>query len=56
MHEASKHHDVIALDRASLAITDGAAVDRAMGDLRAQITALKTGERRFTELLARYGR
>jgi N-methylhydantoinase B len=28
----------------------------AMGDLRAQITALKTGERRFLELLARYGR
>jgi N-methylhydantoinase B len=28
----------------------------AMGDLRAQITALKTGERRFTELLDRYGR
>lgn len=30
--------------------------DRAMGDLRAQITAVKTGERRFKELLARYGR
>jgi N-methylhydantoinase B len=30
--------------------------ERAMGDLRAQITALKTGERRFTELLDRYGR
>jgi N-methylhydantoinase B len=29
---------------------------RAMGDLRAQITALKTGERRFLELVARYGR
>ena len=28
----------------------------ALGDLRAQITALKTGERRFTELLERYGR
>ena len=28
----------------------------AMGDLRAQITALKTGERRFLELLERYGR
>ena len=26
-----------------------------MGDLRAQITALKTGERRFLELIARYG-
>ena len=30
--------------------------DRAMGDLRAQITAIKTGERRFLELLDRYGR
>ncbi len=28
----------------------------AMGDLRAQVTALKTGERRFIELLGRYGR
>ena len=27
-----------------------------MGDLRAQITALKTGERRFLELIERYGR
>jgi len=30
--------------------------EKAMGDLRAQITALKTGERRFLELLDRYGR
>jgi len=29
---------------------------RAMGDLRAQITAVKTGERRFTELVKRYGK
>ena len=29
---------------------------RAMGDLRAQITAVKTGERGFLELLDRYGR
>jgi len=28
---------------------------RAMGDLRAQITAVKTGERRFLQLLDRYG-
>ena len=27
-----------------------------MGDLRAQITAVKTGERRFLELIERYGR
>ncbi|HZR70778.1 MAG TPA: hydantoinase B/oxoprolinase family protein [Burkholderiales bacterium] len=30
--------------------------ERAMGDLRAQITAITTGERRFRELLDRYGR
>jgi N-methylhydantoinase B len=29
--------------------------ERAMGDLRAQIVALRTGERRFLELLDRYG-
>ena len=29
---------------------------RAMGDLRAQVTAVRTGERRFLELLERYGR
>jgi N-methylhydantoinase B len=29
---------------------------RAMGDLRAQVTAVKTGERRFLQLLDRYGR
>ncbi len=29
---------------------------RAMGDLRAQVTAVKTGERRFLQLLERYGR
>ena len=30
--------------------------ERAMGDLRAQVTAVKTGERRFLELVQRYGR
>jgi len=30
--------------------------DRAMGDLRAQITAVTTGERRFAELVNRYGK
>src|SRR5258706_4147444 len=30
--------------------------ERAMGDLRAQITAVKTGEKRFLELIKRYGR
>ncbi len=29
---------------------------RAVGDLRAQVTAVKTGERRFLELIDRYGR
>jgi N-methylhydantoinase B len=29
--------------------------ERAMGDLRAQLTAVKTGERRFLELCTRYG-
>jgi N-methylhydantoinase B len=29
--------------------------ERAMGDLRAQVTAVKTGERRFLELVRRYG-
>jgi len=29
---------------------------RAMGDLRAQVTAVKTGERRFIQLIGRYGR
>src|SRR6202167_2789655 len=29
---------------------------RSMGDLRAQVTAVKTGERRFLELVQRYGR
>jgi N-methylhydantoinase B len=29
---------------------------RAMGDLRAQVTAVKTGERRFLQLVERYGR
>ena len=30
--------------------------ERAQGDLRAQMTAVLTGERRFLELIARYGR
>ena len=30
--------------------------ERAMGDLRAQIAAVKTGERRFLEMVAKYGR
>ncbi len=30
--------------------------ERAMGDLRAQITAIRTGERRYLELIRRYGK
>jgi N-methylhydantoinase B len=30
--------------------------ERAMGDLRAQVTAVRTGDRRFLELVKRYGR
>src|SRR3977135_1342 len=30
--------------------------NRAMGDLRAQVTAVETGERRFLQLIERYGR
>src|SRR6202035_5303187 len=30
--------------------------ERALGDLRAQITAVTTGERRFVELVQRYGK
>lgn len=30
--------------------------DRAMGDLRAQLTAITTGERRYLELIGRYGK
>src|SRR6201993_753405 len=30
--------------------------NRALGDLRAQVTAVKTGERRFLQLIERYGR
>ena len=29
--------------------------ERAMGDLRAQIAAVKTGERRFMEMIEKYG-
>ncbi|NDE06475.1 MAG: hypothetical protein EBZ89_03675, partial [Chloroflexi bacterium] len=43
--------DLVRLIRTNVRIPD-----RAMGDLRAQITALKTGERGFLALLERYGR
>ena len=45
------NEDLVRLIRTNVRIPD-----RAMGDLRAQITALKTGERGFLALLERYGR
>lgn len=45
------NEDLVAILRMNVRLPE-----RAMGDLRAQITALKTGERRFLELLDRYGR
>ncbi len=45
------NQDVMDLIRMNVRIPN-----RAMGDLRAQVTAVKTGERRFLQLLDRYGR
>ena len=45
------NQDVVDLIRMNVRIPH-----RAMGDLRAQVTAVKTGERRFLELVNRYGR
>jgi N-methylhydantoinase B len=45
------NQDVVDIIRMNVRIPN-----RAMGDLRAQITAVKTGERRFLQLLDRYGR
>jgi len=45
------NHDLVDIIRMNVRIPE-----RAMGDLRAQITAVKTGERRFLELVNRYGR
>ncbi len=47
---------VVNLDLVDIIRTNVRIPERAMGDLRAQITAVKSGERRFLELLARYGR
>ncbi len=52
LHKAGEvNQDLIDMIRMNVHIPD-----RAMGDLRAQITAVKTGERGFQELLDRYGR
>ena len=45
------NEDLVAIIRMNVRIPE-----RAMGDLRAQVTAVKTGERRYLELLDRYGR
>ena len=44
------NQDVIDIIRMNVRVPE-----RAMGDLRAQITAVKTGEKRFLELVERYG-
>jgi N-methylhydantoinase B len=52
LHKAGKvNEDLVDLIRMNVRIPN-----RAMGDLRAQVTAVKTGERRFLQLLDRYGR
>jgi N-methylhydantoinase B len=52
LYKAGKiNQDVVDIIRMNVRIPT-----RAMGDLRAQVTAVKTGERRFLELVERYGR
>jgi N-methylhydantoinase B len=52
LYKAGKiNQDVVDIIRMNVRIPT-----RAMGDLRAQVTAVKTGERRFLELIERYGR
>jgi N-methylhydantoinase B len=45
------NQDLVAIIRMNVRLPS-----RAVGDLRAQVTAVKTGERRFLQLLERYGR
>ncbi len=49
--EGVLNEDLVAIIKMNVRIPE-----RAMGDLRAQITAVKSGERRYRELLDRYGR
>jgi N-methylhydantoinase B len=52
LHSAGKvNQDLLDIIRQNVRLPS-----RAMGDLRAQVTAVKTGERRFLQLIARYGR
>lgn len=47
---------VISDELVSIIKTNVRLADRAMGDFRAQVAAVKTGEKRFLELLRKYGR
>ncbi len=47
---------VVNEDLVAIIKTNVRMAERAMGDLRAQIVAVTTGSKRFTELLSRYGR
>ncbi|MFA6264651.1 MAG: hydantoinase B/oxoprolinase family protein [Pseudolabrys sp.] len=47
---------VISDELVSIIKTNVRLADRAMGDFRAQIAAVKTGEKRFLEMLRKYGR
>jgi N-methylhydantoinase B len=49
--EGRPNEELIAIIRANVRLPE-----RAMGDFRAQVAAVKTGERRFLELIRRYGR
>jgi N-methylhydantoinase B len=52
LHRAGQvNQDVVDFIRMNVRVPE-----RAMGDLRAQVTAVKTGEKRFSELVERYGR
>jgi N-methylhydantoinase B len=52
LHDAGKvNQDLLDIIRQNVRLPS-----RAMGDLRAQVTAVKTGERRFLQLIERYGR
>jgi N-methylhydantoinase B len=52
LHNGGKvNQDVVDIIRQNVRLPS-----RAMGDLRAQVTAVKTGERRFLQLVERYGR
>lgn len=48
--EGVVNQDIVDIIRANVRLPD-----RAMGDLRAQLTAIRTGERRYLELVRRYG-